>query len=369
MQLTPSKDIKFGNKAIVGTVDNPIKLSADDQYQQTIDLAQGWNWISFNVHNPDITSLSAILNRFPWKEGDILADETRGLTLVYKKGQWISTTGSNIENVELSQAVSYSILVQNSQQIDIWGTAFKDKEQRTITVKPGWSNIGYTPLVNLPVTTALSDYFDEATPGDVVKNQHEFAMFTADGKGGGKWQGTLKYMKPGEGYMIHRQKASTTTFCYPYYEPGDTYIETTIAKAARFATTMNIVAEAIGIDMEEGDRLVAYANGEVVGESLTPAPSPKGEGSIYFLSIEGEQEVPLTFAIERGDEIIATTGEVMAYKVNGISGSPDEPTKINFVRADQLPADGWYSVQGIKLQKAPTQSGVYINNGKKQVIK
>ena len=370
MQLTPSQDIKFGNKAIVGTVDHPVKLSADDQYQQTIDLAQGWNWISFNVYNKDFTSLSAVLNKFPWQEGDILADETEGLTLVYKKGQWISTTGSNIENLELSQAVSYSILVQNSQQIDIWGSAFKEEQQRTITVKPGWSNIGYTPLVNLPVTTALSDYFDEATPGDVVKNQHEFAMFTADGKGGGKWQGTLKYMKPGEGYMIHRQKADTATFCYPYYEPGDTYIETTIAHAARFATTMTMVAEAVGVEVEEGDRLVAYANGEAVGESLMmSAAKPLTTGPLFYLSIEGELETPLTFAIERGDDIIATTGEVMKYKVNGISGSPDEPTKISFVKTDQLPQDGWYSVQGIKLQKAPTQSGVYIYNGKKQVIK
>ena len=370
MQLTPSQDIKFGNKAIIGTVDNPVKLSADDQYQQTIDLAQGWNWISFNVYNKDFTSLSAVLNKFPWQEGDILADETEGLTLVYKKGQWISTTGSNIENLELSQAVSYSILVQNSQQIDIWGSAFKEEQQRTITVKPGWSNIGYTPLVNLPVTTALSDYFDEATPGDVVKNQHEFAMFTADGKGGGKWQGTLKYMKPGEGYMIHRQKADTATFCYPYYEPGDTYIETTIAHAARFATTMTMVAEAVGVEVEEGDRLVAYANGEAVGESLMmSAAKPLTTGPLFYLSIEGELETPLTFAIERGDDIIATTGEVMKYKVNGISGSPDEPTKISFVKTDQLPQDGWYSVQGIKLQKAPTQSGVYIYNGKKQVIK
>ena len=375
MQLMPSRDIKFGNKAIVGTVDNPVKLSADDQYQQTIDLAQGWNWISFNVYNPNFTSLSAILNRFPWKEGDILTDESEGLTLVYKKGQWISTTGSNIEDLKLSQVVSYSILVQNSQQIDIWGTAFKDKEQRTITVKPGWSNIGYTPLVNLPVTTALSDYFDEATPGDVVKNQHEFAMFTADGKGGGKWQGTLKYMKPGEGYMIHRQKADTATFTYPYYEPGDTYIETTIARAARFATTMTMVAEVVGVEIEEGDRLVAFANGEAVGTTAAVSePAVSGSPTdtnapLFYLSIEGDQEAPLTFAIERGDKMIAITGEVMKYKVNGISGSPAEPTKISFVRADQLPQDGWYSVQGIKLQKAPTQSGVYIYNGKKQVIK
>ena len=175
--------------------------------------------------------------------------------------------------------------------------------------------------------------------------------------------------------MIHRQKADTATFTYPYYESGDTYIETTIARAARFATTMTMVAEVVGVEIEEGDRLVAFANGEAVGTTAAVSePAVSGSPTdtnapLFYLSIEGDQEAPLTFAIERGDKMIAITGEVMKYKVNGISGSPAEPTKISFVRADQLPQDGWYSVQGIKLQKAPTQSGVYIYNGKKQVIK
>ena len=137
---------------------------------------------------------------------------------------------------------------------------------------------------------------------------------------------------------------------------------------ARFATTMTMVAEAVGVEVEEGDRLIAFAGGEMVGETIlspiTHHPSP-----LFFLSIEGDQKAPLTFAIERGDEIIATTGEVMTYEVNGISGTVDEPTKISFVKTDTLPQSGWYTVSGLKLQKAPTQSGVYIYNGKKQVIK
>ena len=59
----------------------------------------------------------------------------------------------------------------------------------------------------------------------------------------------------------------------------------------------------------------------------------------------------------------------MRYEADGISGSPAMPTQISFVTVDQLPKDGWYTLQGIKLQDAPTQSGVYIYNGKKQVIK
>ena len=402
MKLTPTEFINFGDQAIVGTVDKPVGLYSEEEYLQKLDLARGWNWVSFNVYNQAFASVESILSRFPWQEGDILTEDSEDLTLTYRNGQWMSNSNTDISRIKLSQQYSYRVKVGKAQQIEIWGSAYKRQADRTIKVKQGWNSIGYTPMVSLPVKTALTDYFDEAMPGDVVKNQHTFAMFTADGKGGGEWLGTLKYMKPGEGYMLHRQGTTEAQFCYPYYEPGTTFIENSVNKApqrgSNFSTTMSVVAEAVGVDVEEGDRLVAYAGGEVVGETLlqplpyregrsysqgemvaeelsTPLPTREGPGvglpgvGLFFLSIEGDIKAPLSFAIERGDDLIAVTGEVMKYEPDGISGSPEMPTQISFVSTDQLPQDGWYTVQGIKLQKAPTKSGVYIYNGKKQVIK
>jgi hypothetical protein len=91
-------------------------------------------------------------------------------------------------------------------------------------------------------------------------------------------------------------------------------------------------------------------------------------GSLFYLSIAGDVEAPLSFAIERNGEIIATTGEMMTYEANGISGSPAQPTQISFVKTDKLPQQGWYTLDGIKLPTAPKRSGVYLYNGKKQVI-
>ncbi len=375
MKLTPTQFINFGDQAIVGTVDKPVGLYSEEEYLQKLDLARGWNWVSFNVYNQAFASVESILSRFPWQEGDILTEDSEDLTLTYRNGQWMSNSNTDISRIKLSQQYSYRVKVGKAQQIEIWGSAYKRQADRTIKVKQGWNSIGYTPMVSLPVRTALTDYFDEAMPGDVVKNQHTFAMFTADGKGGGEWLGTLKYMKPGEGYMLHRQGTTEAQFCYPYYEPGTTFIENSVNKApqrgSNFSTTMSVVAEAVGIEMEDGDRLLAFAGGELVGDTqLQSLPVREGhEGGLFFLSIEGDIEGPLSFAIERGDEIIATTGEVMRYEADGISGSPAMPTQISFVTVDQLHKDGWYTLQGIKLQDAPTQSGVYIYNGKKQVIK
>ena len=367
MQLTTSVLVSFVNQSIVGTMDSPVLMMADDLYEQEINLKRGWNWVSFNVNNVSLQRVSSFLGMFPWKDGDILTEDTEDLTLVYKNGQWMSNTSTDISTVGLSQKYCYRIKVQEDIDVSLWGTSLRDEKLRTIDVKKGWNSIGYTPMVNLPIATALAEYYDEAMPGDVIKNQHEFAIFASDGAGGGKWSGSLKYMKPGEGYMLHRLKDSNTSFTYPYYEPGATFIDTGSTKhnASRFAMTMTVVAEAVGVDLEEGDQLVAYANGEVVGSETLQADGD----NLFYLSIEGENNTPLSFAIERGGEMIATTSDVMTYEANAISGSPAEPTKISFVQIDQLPQDGWYTLQGIKLQHAPTKSGVYIYNGHKQVIK
>ncbi len=50
----------------------------------------------------------------------------------------------------------------------------------------------------------------------------------------------------------------------------------------------------------------------------------------------------------------------------------DGTTVIKTLNAETMQAtavDGWYTLNGVKLQGAPTQKGIYINNGKKVVIK
>ena len=50
---------------------------------------------------------------------------------------------------------------------------------------------------------------------------------------------------------------------------------------------------------------------------------------------------------------------------------PDGTTSIQTLTAngEMVPAEGWYTLNGVKLQGVPTEKGIYINNGKKIVIK
>ena len=51
-------------------------------------------------------------------------------------------------------------------------------------------------------------------------------------------------------------------------------------------------------------------------------------------------------------------------------GDDNNPTGINIIDNNQKTQDNaWYSLDGRKLNDKPTQKGIYINNGKKVVIK
>ena len=58
----------------------------------------------------------------------------------------------------------------------------------------------------------------------------------------------------------------------------------------------------------------------------------------------------------------------MTFVLEDIDGST---TAIKSVNADNFSTklNGWYTLDGVKLQVAPTQKGVYIKDGKKVVLK
>ena len=66
----------------------------------------------------------------------------------------------------------------------------------------------------------------------------------------------------------------------------------------------------------------------------------------------------------------AAEGREVTFTMEEIDGST---TTIRSVAADaengQFAAEGWYTLDGVKLNAAPAQKGIYINNGKKVVLK
>ena len=402
------ESMTFRNDTIVG-VDTPVRFEGGSLYVQTFDLKEGWNWVSFNVASEKLFNLNTLLGGLPWENGDVLTEMSGNVTMTYKNGTWLAT--GDVKNLRISPRKGYAIKVAQDIQFPVGGSIIKSEDTRTITVSNGWNGIGYTPILNLSVETALSDYYDNATPGDIIKSHSEFAYFTKTG-GTGRWRGNLQYMKPGEGYMLLRKAEGEASFRYPFYEPGSTFLDAwavagsrgaaedgsadvpsastdvngndaTVPAASplgahRYRHTMSLTAVIEGFEPEEGDLLVAYADGEQRGFTTTVlSGSAAEESEPLYLNIGGEKQADLWFAIERNGDIVASTGNVLTFRVDDVVGSPDEPfalrfaanaTGISYVDGDYEPGK-WYTVNGIELPQRPTRKGVYIYNGNKIVIK
>jgi len=374
--LTPKQNITFENSAVVGS-GTPVRFDGGESFVQNFSLKKGWNWVSFNVNSPQLSDVNPLLNNIPWKEGDVLTDMGSDTLLVYKNKQWL-TSGST-QNMTISPKKSYAIKVQEDCLIPIGGSVIKEESARTIEVKKGWNAIGYTPMTNLSVETALSDYYDNAQEGDVIKSHTEFAYFSKSGNVG-RWRGSLQYMKPGEGYMLLRKGNDDVSFTYPYYDMGISSSENG-AKAARLTSsnearsavrarnTMTLSATVENFETEEGDLLVAYADGEVVGcEELSAEQTADGK-PLFYMNVAGEAKQPIRFTIVRDGETVACTRNIMTFQTDAVIGSPEEPAVINFSDTQTYEEGKWYTIDGLLLQHKPTQKGVYIFGGKKVVIK
>ena len=363
--LKPSETITFGSSELIGSVGAPVIFSGGSQYAQTIELSEGWNWVSFNVYGEQFFDINRLLASFPWNDNDIITDNNTDVTFVYNNGGW--NASDDVKKFKLTPQSSYAIKVAVPLNLIIGGTIIRQEDDRTITVWDGWNGIGYTPMMNLTVTTALQDYEQYAEDGDIIKSHDEFAVFTRpNNKDKGVWKGSLQYMKPGEGYMLYHKRQEVNSFLYPFYEPGSTFLDEITKAPARPAAagkamTMSMSAITNGVELMPGDRLLAFADGELRGAVEAAADS------IFYLSIEGDVQQPLWFAIEREGDVIASTNEILTFQANSIVGMPDNPTKIDFTLRD-IPKFGWYTLEGYKLNKRPTKKGVYIYNGKKIVI-
>ena len=103
------------------------------------------------------------------------------------------------------------------------------------------------------------------------------------------------------------------------------------------------------------------------------------EGSTIYVPISGKfytlaqalsaytevESIPVPYTAAYLDVTSGTDARIFVEEADGTI------TAISNITADgvAMKAEGWYTVNGIRLQGAPTEKGVYINNGKKVVIK
>lgn len=370
----------FNAGTIVGSPEDPALFEANNGVVQALYLKKGWNWLSFYVQPLSGISFGDLMsNATKWEVGD-------GLEYPKADGSYMQLTYKSVYNSKDAKNPTYVWDCSDSElEIDAHKMyrfySMSDKVAymngytiaETMTVHQGWNRISFLSQMNLPLGTALADYTDKASEGDIIKSQSEFAILTVDAQGNKQWQGSLEHMRVGQGYMLKRNAPNDADFKYPTYYTPSRYSSRVNAKHAplfynKTATSMTVVAVAEGIVTEQGDVLTAWRGSERCGVAMADADG------IFYLNVGdvlgSSADNNLTFTLERDDEVIASAGgRQMLYVPDAALGTPNEPTAINFTDSYLYDSDGWYSLDGIKLSGKPHHGGVYIHNNKKVIIK
>ena len=170
----------------------PLLLKTSDRVLQTIELDEGWNWVSFNVGDERFENGAASV--FSGLSGTI--EEARNQTdvAIWENGvvaDFGLVTGLND---------MYQLKVNEDATLELSGL-IPDRIADAQTLHSGWQHLGYNAQRKMPIDDALLHLTDEAIAmdGDVIKSRdHGFAVYFGD-----EWVGSLTHMEPDQGYKLY----------------------------------------------------------------------------------------------------------------------------------------------------------------------
>lgn len=325
-----------------------VKLSTD--INLALDLKKGWNWVSSNLSEESWRQPQTFLNpiideveRFLSQTNELYNDPSLGIV-------------GNITAIEATEG--YKILVNNSIS-NIWsGHAFKPSE-KPITLKKGWNWIGYVPVSENSLESALSSYIPSEK--DVIKNLTDFATYE-----GGKWVGTLTAMKPGEGYLYYSGKEANLT--YPSSNVFSVSEYSAMAKAAsvspapwivesnNYPDNMNVIANVYTSESIAPEGL--YTIGAFVGDACV-GMGKYIDGKL-FMTANGNTENTQTITFKAYDNSTGLTHDVIETIPfsNTLVGSIAVPQKLTV--SDQTGIKQ-ISVSDYNIYPKPLHDRMYIN--------
>ena len=176
----------------------------------------------------------------------------------------------------------------------------------------------------------------------------------------GLWTGTLK---AGEPFLVKPNENVDFDAFNDENENG--VMDGTEAKINKFSG-VNFDSKTPTLTVDGVEFIGNYAaNPTLTGGEGIMALQKQDDNSYKFVPVPAEVvDAPFIFM---GAYLNTNTNNARVF----VEEADGTVTAISTIAADgvAVPAEGWYTLNGVKLQAAPTAKGVYINNGKKVVIK
>ncbi len=179
--------------------ENPIILNFTTQpttLTQTIQLAAGWNWVSFYVEITLDDLKTALFEALP--EPNITINSQSGST-TYNGSRW----RGQLHSLDLTQM--YQIKVVADCEIMLEGMPI-DPAEHPATINNGDNWMAFPLSETMSVNEAFADF---PASGDMVISQTASAVFTDL-----SWRGELTTLEPGQGY-IYYSASENISFTFP----------------------------------------------------------------------------------------------------------------------------------------------------------
>ena len=364
--------------ASYGSYDDPVRFTTTKIYQQPISLARGWTWMSIYV-DPILNNIENVLpeDATILKRFKNIKSKT-AFASVNAQGQILG------ELKDIEPGKMYKMQLASKTDFDVYGMEIDVKETPQ-TIYPGYNWIGSLSERVLSPNDAFAEL--NPTPGDRVKNRTSFAEYSKNGI----WEGTLESIVPGEGYIYRSMATEAKTFHYPSGQastaqareatlnpqPSTLNLQTshyTPMDDNLYPDNMNIIAvvKKNGAEVDNAE-VAGFINGECRGA----VSYNKG---YYFLTVLGssEDDANSKLAIKvwvDGEEYVVDNS--LPFISDAFYGSLEEPyvldidaTAISVIESSaDDDDDDWYTLQGLKIGRRPTQQGIYIHKGKTVTIK
>ena len=373
-------DITFQQDRLIGNFDHPAIWTKSENVEQLIPVHLNWNWIAFGVV-PKSPYLDHIFADYAdWQ----LLIKDRTLFSDYNGAEWNGTlqpVANAMYKLRIDRLPTTKKEAPNSL-LAVSGRQLKENAERAVTLSKGWNWIAYTPLTTMTVDEALA----AANPqtGDIVKSQTGMAIYGPYG-----WEGSLKALEGGHGYLYFTNDSTGKSFLYPAASSASAKARMAAPRRAAEEDELRIFHPVelglypsnmtMVIRLMDGTAPVDTAEvGAFIGDECRGAARASSRG-LYYLVISGEGAgQPMTLRSCIDGQIIDIDTSLMYVSDDNI-GTSWEPYVIDLSRiltgiiaVDGSPTDDdsdWYTLQGFKIGRKPTQPGVYIHRGEKVMIK
>ena len=165
---------------------------------QTIELSQGWNWVSFNVETTLDDLKAALVEALPGTAISIKS-QTQNTSYNPNNHRWVGSLAWDV-------AKMYMIKVVGPCEITFEGMPINPAEH-PVSILNGANWIGFPLNANMSLSNAFADF---AANGDRIKSQTNNALYN-----GIRWQGQLNTLVPNSGYIYISNSEEERTFIFP----------------------------------------------------------------------------------------------------------------------------------------------------------